>query len=229
MTNNTITSILTSTIVALFFMAGFSYFTAEKNEPGGNTKHHLPVQSSSKKSHESDVVSYTTLQESIFELVIMQQQLIAQNKTIQQKIVSLESRQHQQPEKTSNIINSNNFKPVTNASQDERDTTYENGFSYHFDELWHQNSYEEYDSGWASDMEVSFVEIEQRLQSFNMESTTITSRECRSQSCVVEFTHQEGTDQTLVIGILAANGAREVIFKHIQEGDTKKTLAIYMR
>lgn len=224
-----ITSVVSSTITALLYMLCFSFFIKAGGEPGDSGSNHRPAQILFTETH-SDDGRFLALQGTIDELLVRQQQLSTENETIKHKIVQLETEQYQQAGERSNTGYSQpEVEAAKNPEQEELDMAYESGFSQRFDDLKNQILYEEYDSVWASEMDASFADVEQRLQNFNMNSTAITSKECRSRSCLVEFSHQGGTDQTLVAAMLAANGAREVVLKHVQEGDIEKTLAIYMR
>lgn len=98
-----------------------------------------------------------------------------------------------------------------------------------FDALVIQMSSESYDADWHGEMQISFQAIEERLKMFKMDSANITHSECTSQSCLVEYTYDDKTDPYTLSGLLAAQGANEVILKHESEGGIHKTLALYKR
>ena len=98
-----------------------------------------------------------------------------------------------------------------------------------FDALVTQMSSESYDADWHGEMQASFEAVEERLRMFNMDSMSITHSECTSQSCLVEYTYDDKTDPYTLSGLLAAQGASEVVLKHESGNGIYKTLALYRR
>lgn len=227
--NNILVGILSSAVAVLLYMICFSYFARGGGEPGDSVSMHRPAQSLSAEAP-SDDDRFLMLRQSIDELAVVQQQLIVRNDGLQQRIADLESELLQRPGTPAGTGYLQLDKQMAiDPDLEELDMADESGALSKFDELQNQMLFENYDSVWSSEMEASFTDIEQRLQGFNMHSTMITHKECRSQSCFVEFTHLGEVDRAQLAGLLAANGAREVMLKPVQEGGVEKTLAIYRR
>lgn len=85
------------------------------------------------------------------------------------------------------------------------------------------------DYAWAAEMSDSFSEVENRLLDFNIDSIQITDKECRSETCIVEYTYTDDELMHKVRPLLTARHVSEVTFKEIEEDGVKKTIAIYRR
>lgn len=169
-----------------------------------------------------NVQNMNALQIKIDELIATQYQLVAQNKANELRFTQIESNQlNNAPE---NLVNAqmNNLK--IDPNQEETDLANQSEQSQGYDELMNLVLSEPYDSYWDAEMDASLEEVKQRLEQFKFDSISITSKECYSTSCLVEFTLQDEIDQSIVTSLLAANGTSEVIVKTVNEGGTKKKI-----
>ena len=227
--NNIITSTLVSMLTVLIGMVIFLLFkNIENGRADAGT--HRPAQLLVAESRQGDE-GIAALQLRIDELLEKQWALIELNQRMDERVAQLESVQFDRADESTDLTESQDTNnSIISADQEEQALILESEtYQAIFEDLADQVFSEEYDSAWASEMETSFDEVAQRLQSFNQGSTIITSSECRSQSCMVEFTHQEDVDQALIASLLPARGAKEVVLKHVREGGIQKTLAIYLR
>lgn len=227
--NNIITSALVSmftVLIGMVFLPSFINFENERADAGT----HRPTQYLISESKQGDE-NIVTLQFRIDELLEKQWALLELNQRMEERVAQLESAQFDRADELVYLAESQDTNNSTALiDQEEQALVLESETDLaSFDSLADQVFSGEYDSVWASEMEASFDEVTQRLQSFNQGSTTITSSECRSPSCMVEFTHQEDIDQALIASLLPARGAKEVVLKHVREGDVEKTLAVYLR
>ena len=102
-------------------------------------------------------------------------------------------------------------------------------FDNNFLNLQHTVLGEIVDESWQIEMAQSLQEVEQRLRDFELNSTRLVSQDCRSTACVVEFTHTNENDKSLLPRLLAARAASSVMVKQLSEGGQDKTVAIYQR
>ena len=100
-----------------------------------------------------------------------------------------------------------------------------------FDILSAELQNEDNDAHWSATMDIAFSEIEQRLQSLNMNSVRISQKQCGSESCLVEYTlDTENQNQPPVMDdLLAAQGASELVVKHVEENGSYRIMALYKR
>jgi len=227
--NNIITSAIISTVIVFLAMVLLPSFLNVENERV-DTGTHQPAHFLFTGTNQPDD-NLITFQIRIEALLEQQQILIEQNQQMGERIAKLESAQFHEADKLIDLVDTQtvNESPIS-IDQEERDmAAASDTFSGDFENLADQLFNEEYDSVWASEMESSFDEVAERLQQYSPGSTIITSTDCRSQSCIVEFTHQVDVDQALIAYLLPARGAKEIVLKHIQEGDSFRTLAIYKR
>lgn len=85
-----------------------------------------------------------------------------------------------------------------------------------------------FDPSWDVQMRNSFEEVEATLQSVFADSITITEQECRSDTCRVEFTHEQ-LETSLHPLMIAARGSNQMHFDTVVENGQKRTIVIYQR
>ena len=77
-------------------------------------------------------------------------------------------------------------------------------------------------------MSYSLEQVESTLKNVFDDGVFISAKECRANSCRVEFTHQD-SNTTIHPILLAAEGSREMFFDSVTENEQTKTIVIYKR
>lgn len=98
-----------------------------------------------------------------------------------------------------------------------------------FDKMQSLLASEPHDANWQAEMENSLIEVQQRLSSFNLPQAEISRTECGDQTCLVEFVTDADVDLQTYTGLLAAQGAGEVVLKLENSGERNRILALYRR
>lgn len=174
------------------------------------------------------------------ELIITQRQLDEQAKLIKDllsRVARLENTQGVSSQAALQpLVNTNNpsntAKPGALAIDPQRMSDIEHieqQTMQTFEDLVTQVSEETIDRAWAKEMESYIQQSQKQLQTDPGNPVRIVSQECRSESCVVEFTHQGAMDEEKVIGFLSEKRIRRVITHLTEHQDGNKTVAIFQR
>ncbi len=225
--NNLLISVFSSVVTVVLSLLIFSYFNKAEDEPGAAIKHH-PARSLLSDAHTENAVH--SMQKSIDNILKQQQLLFKHNQDLLQKIAQLESADQYLSSLTEKTDGDpSETRTNENTNQEELDLAYENNLNEHFDVLKDELLLEEYDSAWASEMDSSLADVEQRLKTLDMGNISISHKDCRSNACLVEFSHQGDINDSILSGALAAAGTREVVLQHSNEDGNEKTIVIYKR
>lgn len=166
-------------------------------------------------------------------LLSKQQALVNKNFILEQRISELEdSTQTTMQDNYDNGYRQAYTMSPEEVEQDEQMVAMESEqLAMEFDNLTAELQNEDLDANWSAAMDIAFSEIEQRLQALNINSVSISQKQCGSESCLVEYTLDTANqDQPPVMdNLLAAQGASEVIVKHVEENGRYKILALYKR
>jgi len=221
-------NILTSATTAVVFMSLNAYFNVSDNGSGAEF-----VQGSPTRSFYQDQSLQSTieqLQESIDVLRENQQQLVIHNQELQQETAYLSDNQTDKDVDTlahGNLLYDEQGN--TDIVQQESELSNEATITERFDYLQEEVLQDSFDPAWDAEMDVALAEVEQRIQMMNIGTTAITSRDCRSSACLVEFTHEGEIDTTVLASLLAVKGTRGITLKQVQDGEQQRTVAIYKR
>lgn len=227
--NSIMVSVFSSLVTVLLSFMVFTCLTPIEDEQNEANQPHFA------RSSATDMLTQNTInsmKDSIGNILDRQQQLLEQNQALRQKIAHLESLDNY---RTSQTQSQNNKKTQFNISahmdmtQEKFDGTNENNRSGYFERVKEEFLLEQYDSAWASEMDSSLADVEQRLNTLDLGDISITYKDCRSSSCLVEFSHQDNTDQSVLSATLAAAGTSEIVLKHINVEGNDKTIVIYKR
>jgi len=221
-------SILTSATTALVFMSLNAYINVSDNGSGPEFEQGSPTLSFFQDPHIQSTIA--ELQESIDNLRENQQQLVIHNQELQQEIAYLTGNQTDQDGETLAHHNSlYDMQANTDIAQQESELSNEATITERFDYLKEEVLQDSFDPAWDAEMDVALAEVEQRIRMMNIGTTAITSRDCRSSACLVEFTHEGEIDTTVMASLLAVKGTRGITLKQVQDGEQQRTVAIYKR
>jgi len=204
------------------------YFVYTSNQSGHGQNDHALSRSLNSEKHIDTLVM--ELKNSISMLMNRQQQLQENYEAVQHELSTLTYNAANITDDLSYTdTTSRELKSSEQIDQEEINFTNEENDLVQFDTLKDNVLQEEYDSNWASEMDTSLANVEQRFKELNIDSIAITNKDCRSNACLVEFAYSGNIDPSILNSVLAAEGTSEVILKHVSEGDNNSTIAIYKR
>jgi len=227
--NNILVSFFSSLVTVSLSFLVFSYIHLDEDEQNDAGKPHSARSLATDRLTENTINS---MKDSIDDILISQQQLLEKNQVLQQKIAQLELMDNypsSQTQSEKNYTTQFNVSSHINMTQEEFDGANENNRSEHFERVKEEFLLEQYDSAWASEMDSSLADVTQRLKALDLGDISITNKDCRSSSCLVEFSHQDNIDQSVLSATLAAAGTSEIVLKHINDEGNDKTIVIYRR
>ena len=171
----------------------------------------------------SDVAFKENITEKIHALIRINESLSKQLIDLQSKMIFLEK-------KSADIANTNQGEDKEKTITPEQALAQQESEFDFFQEAYDRIYLEAYDPFWDAQMHTSFEAIETRLRQLNVGAMELSDSECRSNTCRVEFTYgDEAIDLNIISALIAAPGSSQVLLKHIDEGETKKTIAVYTR
>lgn len=230
-------SLISSTIVALGLYLAPAQETATHDAGVTQHRHHV-----ADDANDATVDSVITMLDNsrnnqVEELLAKYRELGSRNYLLEQRISELEqgaSKGRMAAADNTESVNDSgmtaNYQPSAEEVQYEEDMLALQESDNRFDTLVAQMANESHDANWQTEMEESLIAAQQRLESFNLPKANISRMQCGDQSCLVEFTTDAAdVDLHIYAGLLAAQGAGEVVLKHGNEGDGNRILAIYRR
>lgn len=221
-------SILTSATTALVFMSLNAYINVSDKGSGTVFEQGSPTRSFYQDQSTQSTIEQ--LQESIDVLRENQQQLVIHNEELRQEIAYLSD--NQTDKGVDRLAHRNSVYDIqgnTDIVQQESELSNEASINERFDYLQDEVLQDSFDPAWDAEMDVALAEVEQRIQMMNIGTTAITSRDCRSSACLVEFTHEGEINTTVLASLLAVKGTRGITLKQVQDGEQQRTVAIYKR
>jgi len=157
-----------------------------------------------------------TLVNTQIELIETLQAMTVQISALENRLIKIETATSREPE----IFN--------NAPQEEPTGSYEENPRQGFINAQNIFLNQSFDPSWDAQMSNSFEEIEATLKAVFDDSITMTEQECRSDTCRVEFTHEQ-LDTSIHPLMIAAEGSSQMHFDTIIENSQKRTIVIYQR
>lgn len=227
----TVASVLAACATTLLFMVAFSLFVRGGAASGGGNGDGFPAPPA--VAGPDNARQFASLQQSVEAMTVVQQRLLAELAAARQRLARLESVQGKQGRAEPLVVGATEDRSpsgvaIVDVLEQEQRLATDNQDTQHFESLQYLVFSDGYDTAWAEAMETAFGEVEQRLQALDSGATTLSIQRCGARACLVEITYGAApTDAGPAL--LAARGASEVVFRHVEDGDSRKTLAIYLR
>lgn len=217
---NLVVSMLASAVTASFCVYYLTSITAVDNSPAV-VQQTSAVQTT--LAEEIKTLEPLSGSEALLEKVAA---IEAMQKSLQAKVAALNAQALSAESSVSQpIIETVDLREV----EEEEQLLVEQNSEQSFEALKENFYFEGQDYAWAADMSDSFADIESLLLQLNIDSVDITHQECRSATCIIEYTYTDEEQMQKVRPLLVARHASSVMFKEIQEDGVNKTIALYRR
>ncbi len=209
--------LITAVAASVFGMMLAMFASVHYLIPQAGSAHDLAVSTKQMAKLQNEIDRLTANQKQLFE------QLQSTSSPVEAPAGLADSEQAKAVQKMPSV------RPVDTATDEKEELEHYKAERAELFQLAEDQFYSEgYDSGWATEMQTSLVEVENRLHSMNFLDTQIVNQECRSATCRVEFLHGENS-QDLFPGLLAAKGTRQLVLQRVSDDYGDRTIALYQR